>query len=568
MTQPSDLRPGDPALDVDVDPGLAAGLDATARLYDVPAGDLTAVLGRGWQRAHRRRRALAGLCAVSLVAGIVTSVELLDGEREISVASTSGLVRGPVGVEWHAVRPETGLGYAAGLGASAPLYALSTAPGQREMKAGMPRVVWRSDDGVEWTAASTLSPDLFLSDLAADGDRIYAVGTAPAEAAVGGRRPVAPLVVGWSDDGARTWEQARLPIDLAAITARTVRSYAAGTGVVTSPLGTLVVGLLDATLDVPASLPAGVTAPNGWAFTPDGVDLLGPDQGEQCPEGSSTPKVDRAPADLTEFGEVMPLICMSEDGQSRVMVTPQESRGVTASYTWAQLGVDGDLLRAVRRQPVAFFAPAGSQDFERVELPVMAPVQGELLVDGTDAGFTLALTTGEQRWRIEPSSEVTLLRSADGRTWTADALPGGAGTWAMAAGRVAGTPIVLGQRSTGPVVVRGDGDGGWTTTPLAEAVDATARGGRTVSLMSAAVGPFGVVAAVVVAADKEGPVDYRVLASRDGLTWTDAPVTSLVDQPVRNVIRVGVVGDRATVALSVGAPGEKSQQVVLVGTPT
>jgi hypothetical protein len=538
-------------------------LTAAARSYDVPAGDVDAVLRRASGRTTRRHRAVAVLSVAALVAAGSVSVDLLDGGESTSVASGGAVVRGDVGVTWRAVTPETALGFATGTGSTAPLYALSTAPGEADVNApGERRVVWRSDDGVEWTSLSVLGTDLYASDLSARDDRVYAVGTGPATAAPGGR-PVSPLLVGWSDDGARTWRKARLPVDLEAIAARSTRSIVRSTAVAAGPAGTLVVGVLDASLDVNASLPAGVTAPHGWVQTESGVDLLGPEREGVCPSGSSPPeKAEVIPADAT--GEVHPVWCRTgDDDREPVMVPPQDARGVTASYTWEQLGVDGDLLRAVRRQPVAFLAPAGSDDFERVDLPPVLGVQGPVLLDVSDAGFALVTTTSDRPGR--PS--VVALESPDGRSWAASgAVPG---SWAAAAGRVAGVATVVAQGETGAVVVRADGAGGWVTTPLGDVLEAGPE--AQMSLVSAGVGAFGVVAAVMVAEKgfERGPVAPWIVVSRDGRTWDAFPVEDLVDEPVRNVVRASVVGERAVVAVSVGAQGPgRGRQVALVGTPS
>lgn len=546
--------------------GAPGGLDlsAAAGAYDVPAGDVDAVLRRASRRTTRRHRALAVVSVVSLVATAAVSVDLLDGGRRTTVTSGTALVRGDVGVTWRAVTPASGLGFANfDTGAQPPLYALSTAPGQADVAATDPRVVWRSDDGVEWTSVSALDGDLFVSDLSARDGRVYAVATGPAAAAAGGR-PVSPLLVGWSDDGTRTWQRAQLPVDLGAVAARTTRSIVRSTAVAAGPAGTVVVGVLDASLDVHRSLPAGVTAPHGWAYGATGVDLLGPETGNPCPQGSSPPAAEVRPADPT--GEVHPVWCAAgpEDRQG-VLVSPQDARGVTASYTWEQLGVDGDLLRAVRRQPVAFFAAAGSDRFERVELPALDPVAGSLHLAASDAGFDLVTTTGEGA--LPPA--LAVLTSGEGRSWSVSEVAGGV-VWGAATGRVGGALTVVGQGEGGPVVLRADGAGGWTTTSLAPAVDAGPDFHS--GLVSAAVGPFGIVIAVVIAPKGDGrgsPDNHRVLLSRDGRTWDAVDVEDLAGRPVQGVIRTAVVGDRALVAVSVSPEGGgRREQVVLVGTPT
>lgn len=272
------------------------------------------------------------------------------------------------------------------------------------------------------------------------------MGTGPATAAAG--RPVSPLLVGWSDDGARTWERAALPVDLAAVASRTTRSAVRSTAVAAGPAGTVVVGVLDASLDVARSLPAGVSAPHGWAYSATGVDLLGPDRGAVCPQPESAPAPAKE-AGTDPTGEVQPAWCPAGDGSREgAVVSAQDARGVTASFTWEQLGVDGDLLRAVRRQLVAFAAPPGSDRFERLEVPDVAHVQGPVLLDASEDGFQVVATTAAGI--AEP--QLVMLASPDGRSWTAgEPLPAG---WAAAAGRVGGVTTVVAQDGRGPVLVR------------------------------------------------------------------------------------------------------------------
>ncbi|MGH9154889.1 MAG: hypothetical protein ACRD1K_03345 [Acidimicrobiales bacterium] len=115
------------------------------------------------------------------------------------------------------------------------------------------------------------------------GDRLYAVGTGQATAAVGGR-PVSDLLVGWSDDAGRSFQRSRLPVDLAAVAARTTRFSVGESEVAAGPTGTVVVARLYAQLNLNGLLPAGATAPNGWATSATGVDLLGPGIPPPCPD--------------------------------------------------------------------------------------------------------------------------------------------------------------------------------------------------------------------------------------------------------------------------------------------
>ncbi|HEX2701034.1 MAG TPA: hypothetical protein VHM89_12605 [Acidimicrobiales bacterium] len=557
---------------------LRAGLDQAARSFDVPGGDVDSVMRRSDRRAQRRRRLVAGMTALALVAGAVGALDLLDGgDPEVSVASGGGLTQGDAGIAWRTVSPSSGLGYARGSvstsGAGAgPVYAISTAPGQAAPNVDPQRVVWRSDDGVEWSAVTTLSGDLFLADLATRDDRVYAVGTGPATAAAGDR-PTSPLLVGWSDDGARTWTRHALPLDLAALSSRTVASGVGNASVAAGPSGTVVMASVFAQLDVPSVLPPGAAAPNGWVLTDTGVDVLGPERPVACPAGTSAPAEQKPQPPPEARAEVWPSVCLADDG-SAVQIPPQQVRGVEASYTWEQLHVDGDLLQAVRHQPFAFAAAPGSDRFERVALPPLDEVQGPLMLDTDDAGFDLVTTTtGRILVDGSQTTGIVVLHSADGRSWERSSAPAD-DMWATAAGRVGGVATIVGQRRSGAVLLRSDGAGGWTTTPLAAALAHDVPEGFEMYVMSAAIGPFGIVAAVHLEPGRRAvsrPVDLEehILVSRDGRTWDDRTAAELTDRAVTGVLRASVVGDRAIVAVSVASePGRRREQVVLVGTPS
>lgn len=256
-------------------------------------------------------------------------------------------------------------------------------------------------------------------------------------------------------------------------------------------------------------------------------------------------------------------------------MTPQDAQGVVASYTWEQLRVDGDLLLAVRRQPVAFVARPGSDRFERVELPDIPPVQGPVLLEAGDDGFDLVVTAGDAAKQGQGPwvPNLVVLHSDDGSAWSSsDMAPDGVAMSASAIGTIDGRVTIIGQSQQGASLLRSDGAGRWTTTSLSGVAGVPP--GSEMFVISAAMGPFGIVAATAVVPRQGGTqADYeanqRILASRDGTTWEEHAVTELAGAPVRTVLRAGVVGDRATVTVALKVKdGDPPQQVVLVGTPT
>ena len=543
-------------------------LSTAADAYDIPAGDITSVIGTARRAAARRRATVGVLAVVAVVTGAV-SLQAIDDDRttEVPLAAEGGdVVRGDAGVSWRIAVPDAGLG---GIGlpgdtvgvGTGPLYALSTAAGERlsdEFRRNT--VLWQSTDGVDWTAVSALDGDLYLADLAASDGRIYAVGTiAPS----GGASRSAPpaLVAGWSDDDGKSFARAALPLELAAYDPQTTSLGITGASVGSGPAGTLVVASVAAVLDVPRLLPDGVTAPNGWVTTTTGVDLLGSER-NGCDDNTKA-ELEKLGREVSP-GEMSGFRCASDidrDGRS-----PQEVFGVIGSYTFEQLGVDDELRNLVLRQPVVFHAPTGSTTFTRVELPETDPVYGTPLVETSDAGFEIVAVSGTLGMT---SSGAIALRSADGRTFS-DPSPIAGIEWVTAIGRVRGTTTIVGSNERGAVIARSDGAGGWRTSPLAQAIDPDLLGNRVAYPQVAGIGDFGVVVSVVLSdpsGDRGAPEPY-LLVSRDGTRWSDGPLADLVpDQKIRSVSRVVVTGERVVVSVAVGDVAREgpSPQVALVG---
>lgn len=547
-------------------------LDTAAWRLDVPPGDVHRVMARGRARQRHRKAGMAVLSAVALLGGGSFVIRTGDGPGT-EVRSADSVLRGDVPMSWRTVTPESGLGYARGFGSragAAPLYALSTAPGTADLgKPSQSRVIWKSDDGIEWTAAKTFGPDLYLSDLAVAGERLYAVGTGQAVAAAAGGRKVSPVLVGWSDDGAKSWQRSDLDIDLGSISAVTTSQMVAATDVAAGPAGTVAVVLMTAVLDVRAVLPDGIEAPNGWALTREGVDLLDSDTYE-CRIGNPPPNQGRPPGrgrdEANRPGPVDPVPCF--EGEDFVeSISPQEAFGVTASYSWSQLGIDGDVLRAVLREPFVYFAAPDSNEFRRVDLP-LADSSFEVMVEAVDDGFDLAVT-GALGPVPDGATKVTMFHSADGRAW--ERIGDATGLdWVTAMGRLDGRPAMIGQTRRGAVLARSNGDGSWTSTELIRAVDPSITADSTVQPVAAGIGPLGAVVAVVVVNENEKPSQLtpRLLVTRDGETWSDSALDDLAGQKVRGVTRIVVAGDRALVTVGAASKdGDRLRQLVLVGSP-
>ncbi|MDQ1438288.1 MAG: hypothetical protein QOK43_1917 [Acidimicrobiaceae bacterium] len=557
---------------LDLDRGLA---QAAARMY-VPPGDVDSVLRRGRGRQRRRRVVAGALTAAAFVATTVTAVSLAGRDAGHTPVATEGQVgRGDVGLAWRKVAPMSGLGMGSAVRQGSVLYSVSTAPGQADVRGDQRhRVVWRSTDGVEWSPASTLGDDLYLSDLTSRDNRVYAVGTAPATSAVGaavGGKAASDMVVGWSDDGGRSWQRSRLPVDMKAMAARTTFVGPSGMQVAAGPKGTVAVATMSARLNLSSVLPAGTAVPAGWAVTATGVDLLARTT-PSCPAGMS-PELRgdegrRLKAGAGASGEETgPVSCFKPD-KATTLLSPQQAFGVAGSLTWADLHVDGDLLRAVRRQPVAFVAKAGSTTFERIEMEGVAEAMGAPMLHADDDGFDMVVTSlvGESEARM------TVLHSDDGRRWTSLGSPGRGSP--VAVGRLGGRVAVVGMSDKSEAgLFRSDGAGGWSSTPLADVVEPQLPPHTTLAVSSADIGPLGLVADVLaIPTNGDGPGSkelgaHRLLVSRDGAAWGEFDVDGLAAEHVRAVGRVLVTADRVLVTATVGR-ADAPRQVVLVGSPS
>jgi hypothetical protein len=639
-------------------------LDTAARGVTLPPGDLDAVMDRGATLARRKQRVIAGGLTVALL-GVTAGIYAQFNHNKpvpLQVGSDTTARRGEVPIQWERLDTTAGLGFTMTMSED-DLYAVSTGPGRARVN-DTRRVVWHSADGVEWTSIAEMKSDLYVSNLADRGGRLYGVGTGAATAAVEGRKPVPDLVVGASDDGGRNWSHQALPVDIRAISAKSRQVFVYATDVATTPDATVAIAALNADLDVPMLLPPGQSAPHGWAITDSGVDVLG--DGPACPAGTSdtppnVPAEKRAAVQAQQKdnqpGREYPHECYGTDGSSRT-VTPQESRGVTASYTFDQLQVGGDLLKAVQGEPFAFRAAAGSLNFERVDSAPVAALDGPGMLDRDGDGLILV---GQKRGGPQTKRGVSapvVLRSVDGRTWTAAGVPQGL-SWAQAVGQLNGRTTIVGGTETGaPVMWTSNGSGGWSSTSLSDAIDPAATERSNVSVVAAGVGKLGVVAVVSLMKDaiaEKGGVTaqrngytlhitndkwagyitdssgkelarsdsmldprntdtlhitmdqgvtlvdpktgaelvtfpmselrdatggamrgmrnyptYRLIASRDGITWSDKDVNELAGERVATVIRVLMTGEKAVVATmpdSAAKAGSDPKQIALVGTP-
>ncbi len=548
-------------------------LHRQAARVPVPAGDLPGVMARS--RRRRQHRMMAAVTTFAVVAaaigGVVISRESTNRDLRVNIAAgNTGLRLGDAGIRWERSDPHSGLSYAYSMSAAGSLYALSTAPGVSDPN-GPTSALYTSVDGIEWTTAAGPS-DLTLAGLAATGNRLYVVGTGSATSSI------AAAKVGYSDDKSGTWHQTTLPIDTAAIAAKASTLNGEVVRIAAGPKGVVAVAVISAVLNVPKLLPAGVGAPNGWALSDSGVDLLG--TGPACPAGTSL----SAPGDLSGKAaaadaalraakgdtsgtssapaQVGQTPCFSgSSGKSYTLVSPQATRGVTASYTWAQLGVSGDLLQAAIGQPFVFWSADGTS-FKRIAQPVPASRTAQVHISADATGFALLAQNS--------SGATTVSHSADGQQWQQEASLPSDFNDVVAVGSLAGRTVVVGNSFTGdpssstaqanPSIATLDG-GHWTESSFGAVLGSS---DSKVTVEAAGIGPLGVAAVV-----GDG-TSHTVLFSHDAATWSVQPLSKFVTGDIGQVTNVVVTANRAVVTIQLSNPKSTTgpaPEAVVVGSP-
>ena len=509
----------------------------------LPPADPEGVIRRGARRRTRRRSALVGSLAV--VAVLATAVALRDGSDDQRVEQgflAPEVVPSPF--EWSTVSPETGLAWSSSsVQLDGVVYSLSTAPAaETDPSRGDvgPPSLYRSDDGAEW--ARVTAPDgVRVSSLAGAGDTLYALGTAPAG---GGTRD---LVLSTSTDGASTWSNITLPRDLAEIEARHPGQVFVNTPRVVARDATHLVANVgvSANLDPSQYFPEMNEGDRAYSseWTADGLVVR--DMGE-IPCEAVGPRGDaNEPSDK---------VCMAE---ARRAIAEDEGE-VVFQKTYDELGIDQELRGLIGGRSLTYVSEDGAT-FERVDVPLGA---GEWTSDllATADGYRMARGSRE-------GNTATLLRSADGRTWTVDTtLPGSPGELGLLGDRVA----VSLYDDTGNHVRVQQPDGQWSDLDLTGAVSAPA--GMQAWMSDVAFGPLG-LATVIGTSDDEGRSgESYIVHTTDGTTVSAVPVSDVVDD-VDGVSVVGatVTADAIAVRFTVPQdddPATPPTQIVLVGTPT
>jgi hypothetical protein len=260
----------------------------------------------------------------------------------------------------------------------------------------------------------------------------------------------------------------------------------------------------------------------------------------------------------------------TEEEQAAVARKAIEARGacapkdeqptVIATYTWDELGVPAELQQYIGGRTFAYATDDG-QHFDRVPLAGDPHGWGSTVL-ATDDGYRLLTSESSPT-----SATTTVLRSADGRTWTPDSTLDGS---------LSGAGL-LGDRPAASLwTVDGHGtlqvqraDGSWAGLDVLSAIDAPA--GEDLWLGDVAFGPMGLAATVFSnPKDGNGPGHTYLVHSADGSALSVLDLADYFDGTTGGTMGVTVSADAITVR-AVHAPDGDAATVeptdVLVGTP-
>lgn len=458
------------------------------RTPDVPVPSLgsTAVVDRARRRRTRRNGAkVAAVLGVLAIGGAVVAQSADRGEQRVASGGNAVV---PSPLDWTLVTATSGLGSSSASATTddGAIYDLSTAPGVPDPEgAPTPAHLYRSGDGTEWTSVD-LPGDLAPLGLAAGGDRLYAVGTAPA----GGGTEAVQVAAG---DGDGTWDLADVPLDLAELgTGFPGEVGATGTSVATGPDGTVVVSVDVEGQLAEDALPEGIGR-HGWRATTEGIEVLDDPCRTKLDDAGApvtTAPATTAPA-TTAPAAADPTTTVLADPQAGDREKLEEECGdvvddpsVEGLHPWSELGVDPEAGRLALGRTY-LFASAGGAPFQQVADLELDTWSSRLL--GSADGWWL-LWDEQADPTSSPSSTARAAFSADGRTWSTDTALELPGTFAEA-GLMAGRPTVATYREGGSdVLLNVLAPSGVRTIDVAAAVGSTGADGGVADL---AFGPLG-----------------------------------------------------------------------------
>jgi hypothetical protein len=485
-----------------------------------------ALTGRGaaavMARSARWRRWswVGGMTGVAATVAALVVIFLILPEIRLAQPAASEVRLAESGLVWSSV-PGTVGGFSGVVigGSDGRLYALSTAPGLRELPVNAPPAysLYTSTDGEVWESEplAGFGDDLWARGIAEADGRVYVVGTAPSTSRPGG----VAVRLGSSTDG-RNWTAVEFPLDTqppANLEGRglvtTVAKVAAGSR------GVVVAGNAVNHVDYSSLVPAG--------FAGEGTSVVRTDTGIQVvdfgPVESAYRSCEIAMSSLPQ-GAPRPAACVQADQMS---LHPP----VVYQATWEELGIIPEPVARVS----LMFSPDGSR-FDPVAPPF---ADDRVLVElgASDLGF-FAVTRSATSGMEQPKAEGWF--SADGTRWVAsEGSP--PVEMVMALGGAGGSTVMVGQTRTDLAVASTTDGLSWRTIDMSDLLPVLGPGdNRWVS--AAGVGPFGVAISLhswLQAAGREPREVVQLLHSSDLEQWSTLATNSIASGFVYQV----AVGD-------------------------
>jgi hypothetical protein len=523
---------------------LRARLRACADDLDLAAArGPRATITRARRRRHRRQGGLATVAAGALAAGVAVAA---PRHQEATEPITSGAetpepttTLPPLNLSWQrrdgGLMSPVRLSYA--FDTSGVLYALSTAPDADITSTAMPpAAVYRFGEDGSWTLAAQGDDVAHFNDLAADGELLYSVSTAPG---TGGQGAV-PMLSS-SADGGRTWTAKTLvspPSPPSAALPWVPVQYESVESVpgITAALVSTAFRVPSAWVKDQLPDPAMRNRVSGTSARPEGLAVL------------AMPKFEPpTPAEIEERRRDLQQGVTPTTAPGSPPPTMPEPE-VLHVIPWARLGVSGpEALRPVNQM----FLREGDA-WTPVDVDV--PVDDALSVHLASIGHKLALVASAPSGGLF-GFRSTVLVSSDGRRWSP--VTGIDDRQFAAAGS---NWVSIETMPPSPVVhVSADDGATWQDRAL-EAVDPRLAGGFIEHL---AGGPLGLAFSV-----RTGTGGSFVVTTRDLNRWTVTPATEILGDLSVSSIEVGA--DRIVVGGFRQVPGRAdlpAETVTAVGTP-
>ena len=559
----------------DLDERLAGHLQAQADQLRFSTAHVDRVIARGRRRQRRARVAASSIAALSVVAAVVgfqatrpdgptkvkvsgddqaatsTSVPATatsgtsaapttaTGSTASTIAVASGVTLGGAGsapllqatvggpnVSWQRKNPKSSLGGFGQFGGVVQqgnrLVALSTAPAGSPTNAQpyLIDTIYSTSDGIEWSPSS-LGTNNWISSIAGNADRLYAVGTAPATVATQLKVKEGDAIAGISTDGGRTWTRVALPPNNTIPALKGTRAVSSAVALAAGGKGAIVTVAAFRQPFIADLVPAGVDTSWGVSTSPAGVSVFAkPPSGQPDPRVCSgdMPVLKRI-SDVPEFFTpgveasilaqgLSPWICLGKDRSLGYLNLSFDKLGypVDKTYSWAELGTTWQQLAGAQQTTTTVYSADGAS-YEPVTLPASAPEYGGAYVAADADGF-VAVVNGQpgQLGQPGPAGDLSTVapsvptmqtfRSTDGRTWTPGAPMnvgfGGAPPVRLGDGRW----VMVSQGGPTPVLLTSDDALTWQARGLndvvASAVGPTRQGG----VGAVDVGPKGITITV------------------------------------------------------------------------